>query len=318
MQNDESKLPTEAVDNELKKYEFLLEEPFERIGDLMYEKSPGWEKPIRGWNTNGMGDVILVTAFFAIAKQDFELLLRCTQLLKEYKRWPDFVEPGKAERKRLKKEGFEGFRGQRSMTRDPYIATIAAIALMEEGETVFLMQDLKIPFWMNRSWLYCWKKCLENHNSPKWKDRFEKIIIAQMKFREFTDKRRPVWLAKKEQAKKDKKKLRIWWFDALQKVLGFPGFTKHLIGWMAYTIGATKVQQRLAKLSPSWNYGLLLLCNKPTMYLAKDFIEGYISKEGYTWSGEILNKREPIPVENEYKMDKDILDYLWSKYKFKS
>lgn len=289
---------------------------FERHHDCMLAKSPDWEIKKRGFATNGMGDLITRTAYFAIALQDMDLLLNCIDLCNEYKRWPDWLEPGKAKRRELKKAGFDSYRSQRSMTRDPFLMTLVAISQMKyitEGERYDLYVKLEIPFWMNRTWLWWYKATLMIPNNLPG---FERALLRNMRWRERQEPKRAVWKIKKQQAKDEGKKLKFYVYGRLVNNLGFPMYVKNHYGWMAYTVGAKRVQIQLARQVPEWNYAILLLCEKPGMYLASDFIENYKAKIGFQWAGEVQRTEisRELPLDDKYKLDKDVLDYLWDEY----
>lgn len=282
----------------------------------MLAESPDWEIKKRGFATNGMGDLITRTAYFAIALQDVDLLHNCIDLCNAYKRWPDWLEPGKEKRKKLIKAGFDSYRGQRSMTRDPYLMTLVAISQMKgliEYERYYLYKKLKIPFWMNRTWLWWYKRTLLN---PRNLPRFERALLRNMRWREKQELRRAAWKIKKQEAKDEGKRLKYYIYGRLVNNLGFPMYVKNHYGWMAYTVGAKRVQEQLVRQVPHWNYALLLLCEKPTMYLVKDFIEKYKAKIGFQWAGEVQRTEvsRELPIDDRYKLDKDVLDYLWDEY----
>lgn len=301
------------LDNEMEKH-------FERVLDCIFDKSPGWEKRLRGFFSQGMGDLIYRTAIYAMILQDWDLLLNCLGLLRCYKRWPDWVEIGKKKRREFRRAGYRRHRGQRSMTRDPYFVTLAAAALFEEGNTIDLVKKMKIPFWMNRPMLWAYKKSLEDPLSERKRKRLECILLFQMKWREGQQTRRLVWQSKKADMKQKDNRLGEYIYGALTKILGYPMYVKFIHSLVAYTARLKKVQAELSRQTPHWNYAILLLCEKPTMYLAKDFIENYKAHEGFQWSGGTLLKADErlIPEEEELKMDKDFLDFIWERYQTKS
>ena len=164
--------------------------------------------------------------------------------------------------------------------------------------------------------LWAYKKALEDPLSEKRRRRLERILLRQMKWRERQQPKRLVWLAKKAEMRQKGNKLGEYIYDELQKILGYPTYVKFIHGLVAYTAKLPEVQAELSRQTPHWNYAILLLCEKPTMYLAKDFIEKYKAHEGFQWSGGTLQKPDErlIPEEEGLKMDKDFLDYLWEKY----
>lgn len=294
-----------------------LDTYYEIIGDYAFCKSPQWEIDKRGFPTNGMGDLGTRTAKFAIAKQSTEMVLASIRLLNDYKRWPDWCEPGRKERKRLKKAGFDGFRGQRSLTRDPYRYCLVAISEQKgisEAVKHSLYKKVRIPFWINRLPLWLFKRALLN---PKWQPIFQRVKIGEIWFRNLLDPRREIWWEKKEKAKENGQGFREWWYDALQKSLGFAGFHKHQMAWQLYTTNSMKAQAKLCKTVPHWNYVLMLLCDKPTVYLCQHFIKNYKGMEGYLWSADKYKLRERIPEDEALKLDEDLLNYLWNNYNLK-
>jgi len=285
-----------------------------RAVDCMLARSDEWEVDLYGIDMKGRGDLIWRTALYAVILQDWELLLTCFELLREYKRWPDWLEPGRKERRRLKKLGYKGFRSQRSMTRDPYIMTLCAIMLMEdinEDQRRSWINQVKIPFWINRPYLRRFKRVLLNKDKLPG---FEKVLLRVMKRRERIEPRRLDWKVKA----KASDGLKGYIYDRLQNNLGYPAYVKHLHGLMAYVTGAERVKERLIGLVPHWNFAILLLCEKPTMYLLKGMIEAYNARRGFQWSKDewidIKDGTKLIPKSEKYKLDKDWLDYLWMKY----
>jgi len=296
--------------------ELVLLDQFERHSDCMLEKSPQWEIRARGFPTNGMGDLMVRNAKFAVILQSEELILMNIHLLNDYKRWPDWLEPGREKRKEFHAQGYEKFRGQRSMTRDPYLQTLCAISLMENWDAdtkAVWIKAIKIPFWMNRANLFWLKRTLLN---PKNLRHLERAMMRDFKFRERMQPRRLVWRKKAGFHRDAGNKFRHYIYGRLQNNLGNPGYVKFMHSWMAYCTGAKRVQEAVARVTPHWNYGVLLLCEKPTMYLAKDFIENYQSRGGWEWSREDYRdgKKDLIPPEQKYQPDKQFLNYLWCKF----
>jgi hypothetical protein len=293
---------------------------FERHADCMLDRSPDWEVREKGFASNGMGDLIDRTANFAIALQDWELLLNCIGLCNARKRWPDWLEPGRAERRALRKAGYKRTRSQHSMTADPYIMTLAAISQMKdisEKQRHGWYKFLKIPLRLQRPVLWWYKRALmAPHLTPK----FERVLLRNMRWREKQQPRRLVWSEKKVLHREAGHRWRAYIYGRLANNFGFPAYVKYLWAWMAYTTGATLAQVELQRQVPHWNYAVLLLCEKPTIYLAESYITNYSAKNGFQWSGEswVSDKSRLLPLQDKYKMDKDILDYLWDEYKKKS
>jgi len=120
------------------------------------------------------------------------------------------------------------------------------------------------------------------------------------------------WKKKKQESTGFKRYI----YDRLQNNLGYPMYVKHMHGFMAYTSKSPLVQIELDRQLPHWNYVIKLMCEKPTMYLAKEFIENYKSKKGFQWSDDnwVKDKNKLIPPEQKYKLDKDWLDYWWARW----
>lgn len=281
--------------------------------DTMLTYADDYSFNVFGFDHMGRADCIMRTANFAAALQDWDLLLNCMMLLKEYKRWPDWLELDRKQKKILKEKGYKKFRSQRSMTRDPYKYTLTSICLMEglnEDQRKEWIRQVRIPFWMNRSGLWLWKRALLN---KKYQRAFEWVLMREMDWRLWTEKYRDGWKEKE----KTEKGLRRYFYDRLVNNLGYPGYVKHLHGCMIYVTGSERLGDRLLKYTPQWNHVLKILCGSKLVHLEIDFIENYRNKKGFQWNGEAWRSEEwrKLPETEKYKWDKDWLDMLYNRWK---
>ena len=204
------------------------------------------------------------------------------------------------------------------MTRDPYIMTIAAVMLqvgLSEESKVALVKKIKIPFYLNRPSLWRWKRAVADPHNRKLREKYEKSEMRGMRFAIKTGRLREKWKVKEKYYKAlgPEWKYKVYHFLRHNAVAGYPGFVKHLDGWKVYVAKATEAQEMLAKEIPYWNTALKLLCRIPTAYLLEDFVKAYEPKRGYQWQGEAWVKKE-ILVDQDYYLDKGVLDWLWTKY----
>ena len=217
---------------------------------------------------DGRNDSIVRSAYAAMAYRNLGLLQGCKMLCVTRKRWPD--ELGKPSKR---------------MTRDPYIMTICAIALLTGQVTAKLVDETIIPFFsggrmLYRPHLWAWRKYLIT-GEEKWKRRYERRAILGLK------------LSKNRM------------------------FSLCLEAWMAYAADSDKVKRAVLNRSPFWNYLITILTAHDRSYgftkgaiLSFMGIEAslYKPKERNQWTEETW--RDTGYYDGEFQIDKDILTYL--------
>ena len=234
---------------------------------------------------DGKGDLIWWMALYALITGDARTIRECIRLLNEEKRWPDSMNQEIDAKNRVQyffsklshKIGLIDshlFRSQNSVTRDPYIMLICAIYWHQYE----MIQDLKVPWLINRAPLYWWKKYLENptrFNKEKYEDSAIRNIDWSMAF-------------------------------------GYHAYVKHLNAWMAWIAKSEKVQEKIKPLVPEWNGLLKLLCGEHT--LTQEDIDNFKPMKGYIWNASTFDylpdRLEPGEI---IYMDKAILQFVFDE-----
>lgn len=248
-----------------------------------------------GFYPNSLGDSIYHTAMLVMYTGDDEKLMVLIRLLNERKRWPDeFNHPQMAKNRLDKFLHPKKYRWQHGMTRDPYILVISAMKLMGcvwEKE----IHRIKIPWWLYRPNLWAWHKYLST-GEIKYKHRYE------------------------------------WWAGLSIKFSSknIPTFVTTLRAWKAYIAESDKIKKKLHPDIKDWNILQRLLANKdidPVKY--KKVVFSYIAKTKIQWSAddwikpgiwdddgfwideEVFLVGNILPLDDEIKLDKDIIEYLF-------
>ena len=258
---------------------------------VLLHRTPPWSRIKYRQDHKGKGDCIFRTAMYAMIKQDENTLYTLTGLLHCGRRWPRGLDhPGDHKHmiiswltgpvhhnKTLKKWiPHPRYRSSNSMTRDPYIMVYCAAYMMNRPE---LVDCLKVPWYLRRPDLMAWVKYLRT-GKHKHKRRYERWSMATL------------WMA---------------------PVFGLPGYTLHLMAWMAWVAKSQKIQQELKIFTPHWNYLVKQLIHHPLAYLDEIMMNGYLSREGYLWkeSEHITGLSYPPLTAGEIcYLDRDIMNYV--------
>jgi len=174
-----------------------------------------------------------------------------------------------------------GYRSQYSMTRDVYIVCLSVLYLTDN---LWIIERIRIPWWLWRPDFYFWFKSMLAYE----KGEIEKDLRYMLKYKRW----------------------------ALINLLLFgwqmPMYAKLLAAWMARTAGGDKVFKQLLKNIPKWNLLIRTICgDKPDLKQVRE----YVPVEGFRWQGDRWRKdKKPIPFEEKYHIDKDLLIYAWENF----
>ena len=164
--------------------------------------------------------------------------------------------------------------GLGSMTRDPYIMFYSACVMLKN---IWWIEQIRPPWYIWRPHLTAWRRYLIT-GSQKHKRRYE------------------------------------FWMKLSLSLFTPPAYAIYLDAWMAWIADSEKVQEHLRSLAPSWNYMLYQLTLHPLRYLQNGLIAAYLPREGFIWQSPVwLSDKDYLMEDDEYKMDRDILLYVYEK-----
>ena len=114
--------------------------------------------------------------------------------------------------------------------------------------------------------------------------------------------------------REEKYKRRYEFWSRVSNFLSFgkePAFSVFLDCLAAWVVDSYKLQGKLHKRIPEWN----LCCRQLTLHpdWEKDGpkIEAYRPQEGFLWQSEVYYDNRLLPEDQEYYMDKELLDFVW-------
>ena len=249
----------------------------ERINES-YHVKPGYNK----------GDLIFRMSLYALITGDAQVIKACIKLVNAGMRWPDSLVNDADSKNRLqywwgrwmhKRFGAPQHRyGPRhNISRDCCIMIIAA-TYWHQWE---MIQDIKIPWKINRPQLYHW---------------FEYLKTSK-----------PIHKAKYEQWQSFSIDLSV--------AFKFPSYSKHLMAWMAFIAKSDTVKVKLLQHVPWWNLLIRCLCGDDTV--SKCQVDLYIANKGYLWtSSDLPTELNRLGPDEPAYIDRDILYFAYENRNF--
>lgn len=219
----------------------------------------------------GKDQCIATTAHMAMVRGDYDMLLKCADLLIWRMRWPDDLWHPDG------KELMDPYK----MTIEPIVMTIIAAYQMNRLQVI---DTIRIP-------IYCW--------SPHWAAWRMYLLTS--------------------------KKVYKWIYEAtylMSLTLGLTGSdarSRYLGAFGSWTAKSKRIQKRLRRSVPDWNYCTRQLIEHPLNYLQKDFIEFYLPRDGYLWQ-EDEKPKDPdyLMGSDEYHPDREVLLYIYEQNKLRA
>lgn len=226
---------------------------------------------------NGKGDCIWRTSLYILTSGDSDATKTCIKLLQERKRWKDTLnDPYDSCCKVEKWIHKDYYHSQHTMSRDPFIMLFCALYWHHYE----MIQDLTIPFYIQRPALYHWVQYLKTMK-PIHKLKYEDWAVIDI---------------------------------ALSETFGYPGYVKHLNSWMAFIAKSQRVKERILPNIPDWNLLCRMLCGDRLTAHDQENIKNYVSKEGYQWQqNKWMHPGIDVPRlsdDNPIYLDKEILDFV--------
>jgi len=235
----------------------------------------------------GKGDLAFRMANVALFTGDPKIIKACIKLLNDHKRWPDELNEdadaktwfGRIVNRTLNKLfGLHlPFRAQKRMTRDAFTMLIAAI-FWHQYE---MIQDLKIPWYINSAPIKNWKKYLET-NDPKYENRYEKAAIRNIN---------------------------------VSLAFGYHAYVKYLNAWMAFIARSDEVKARILPFIPEWNICVRMLCGEELDECCQDIQP----REGFIWQygGNIEDENDFLGPDEPIYLDTGILQFVYRNQNWK-
>lgn len=201
---------------------------------------------------DGKGDLAFRMAIIALFTGDPKIIKACIKLLNGRERWPDGLK-NKYDAKnqldylihkmlrKLKIKPLMKYNSQGRMSRDPFTMLTCAIYWHQYE----MIQDLKIPWYINRAPLRNWKKYLET-NDLKYKTKYEKAAIRNINF---------------------------------SLAFGYHGYVKFLNAWMAFIARSEVVKAKILPFVPEWNVCVRMLCGEQLDECCQDIRP----RDGFIW-----------------------------------
>ena len=149
-----------------------MAEYYEKYGVLL-EPSKDWEKPVYGFEPEGMGDCISNTMRYSIDNKITKFFLTCKLLLIGRRRWPSKLDNHFLAKTRLGnkvtwfllKRGLRKsakYRPRQDMTRDPYIYYWAACVILKSRFYKEYLALTTAPWYLYSPTVWSWRKYLIN------------------------------------------------------------------------------------------------------------------------------------------------------------
>ena len=113
----------------------------------------------------------------------------------------------------------------------------------------------------------------------------------------------------------EKYKRRYEFWQGVSNFLSFnkePAFSVFLDCLAAWAIDSTKVQVRVMKNVPEWNLCCRQLIIHPDWLKDREKVEAYLPREGFLWQSETFKDDRRLPLDQEYYLDKDLLDFVFN------